>query len=413
MLTQIRVQGFKSLANVEGLVLGQVNVFIGANGSGKTNLLEAIGVLGAAASGRVDDVSLSRRGVRLGGPTQYKTSIKGLRIRPTISLEASSGEVQEEEAIYRVALDNPIKNPEEAWRYRTESLLKDGKRIVSYSPRGKTFVSGLSTLTEEILELQPYSGLVALIRGYHELSGAPRELLRHLSEYAVFSPVTPVLRGIQADPGQRDPIGMLGGRLPEAIEDVLDKGEGKLGSMDIDQVLDLLDWVDEFDVVKPTRHLLSPSVPSVRRVIRFRDHWMVESRKELSGYDASEGALYVLFMLTAATHPKMPPLFAIDNFDQAMHPRLARATIRLFCQQVLEATPQRQILLTTHNPLVLDGLDLKDDRIRLFTVERDKQGATRVDRVQVSDEVLQATEGGLSLSNLWVMGRLGGVPDLF
>ena len=412
MLTQVKVQGFKSLGNVEDLALGQVNVFIGANGSGKTNLLEAFGVLGAAASGRVDDVSLSRRGVRLGGPTQYKTSLRALRIRPTITLEAS-GEVRGEEATYRVAVDNPIKNPEEAWRYRTESLSKDGKGIVSYSPRGKTFVSGLSTLTEEILDLQPYSGLVALIRGYQELSGAPRELLRYLSEYAIYSPITPVLRGIQTDPGQRDPIGMLGGRLPEAIEDVLDKDKGRLGGMDIEQVLDLLDWVDEFDVVKPTRHLLSPSVPSVRRVIRFRDHWMVESRKELSGYDASEGALYVLFMLTAATHPKMPPLFAIDNFDQAMHPRLARATARLFCHQVLEAIPQRQVLLTTHNPLVLDGLDLNDDRIRLFTVERDKRGATRVDRVQVSDEILHAAESGLSLSTLWVMGRLGGVPDLF
>ena len=68
------------------------------------------------------------------------------------------------------------------------------------------------------------------------------------------------------------------------------------------------------------------------------------------------------------------------------------------------------MLLTTHNPLVLDGLDLSDDRIRLFAVERTRStgGATRVYRIEVSDEVLKATPAGLSLSNLWVMGRLGG-----
>jgi hypothetical protein len=106
-------------------------------------------------------------------------------------------------------------------------------------------------------------------------------------------------------------------------------------------------------------------------------------------------------------------LFAIDNLDQAMHPRLARAATRLFCRQMLKADPPRQALLTTHNPLVLDGLDLRDDRIRLFAVERNGRGVTQVHRVQVSEEILKATQEGLSLSNLWVMGRLGGVPDLF
>ncbi len=140
---------------------------------------------------------------------------------------------------------------------------------------------------------------------------------------------------------------------------------------------------------------------------------MADDHNRLSAYDASEGALYVLFALVLALHPKSPRLFAVEHLDQNMHPRLARATVRLFCELMLKARPERQALLTTHNPLVLDGLDLRDDRIRLFTVERDATGATRVDRVPVSDEMLRAIENGLSLSNLWVMGRLGGAPDLF
>jgi predicted ATPase len=140
---------------------------------------------------------------------------------------------------------------------------------------------------------------------------------------------------------------------------------------------------------------------------------MREDRNGLSAHDASEGALYVLFALVLALHPKAPALSAVENLDQNMHPRLARATIRALCAALLKAETPRQALLTTHNPLVLDGLDLRDDRIRLFTVERDRAGASQIRRVQVDEGMLAAVESGLTLSSLWLMGRLGGAPDIF
>jgi predicted ATPase len=72
ILGRIHVERFKSLYDVD-VELGHVNVFIGANGSGKSNLLEAIGVIGAAAFGSVDDQALLRRGVRPGVPRIYKS----------------------------------------------------------------------------------------------------------------------------------------------------------------------------------------------------------------------------------------------------------------------------------------------------------------------------------------------------
>ena len=85
MLNTISIQSFKSLEDVS-VDFGIVNVFIGANGSGKSNLLEAVGVLGAAANGRVDDEALLRRGVRLGLPALYKSSFKGSRQPSEIKL---------------------------------------------------------------------------------------------------------------------------------------------------------------------------------------------------------------------------------------------------------------------------------------------------------------------------------------
>ena len=78
----------------------------------------------------------------------------------------------------------------------------------------------------------------------------------------------------------------------------------------------------------------------------------------------------------------------------------------------LEADKPRQILLTTHNPLVLDGLHLQDDRVRLFTVSRTGSGRTSVRRANVDGSLLEKAEQGWSLSRLWVMGHLGGVPDV-
>ena len=67
MIETLNVRQFKSLESVE-VHLGHINVFIGANGSGKSNLLEAMGVLSAAADGKVTDQSLLQWGVRLAFP---------------------------------------------------------------------------------------------------------------------------------------------------------------------------------------------------------------------------------------------------------------------------------------------------------------------------------------------------------
>ena len=97
MLTRLVIRGFKSLRSVEA-PLGIVNVFIGANGSGKSNLLEALGLSSAVASGQVDDQALLRRGVRPGVPASYVSSFKSssspepLKIATTFSLDEGTVE---------------------------------------------------------------------------------------------------------------------------------------------------------------------------------------------------------------------------------------------------------------------------------------------------------------------------------
>lgn len=361
MITQIKIQGFKSLAHVE-TELGRINVFVGANGSGKTNFLEAIGIISAS----VDRSTGEKSGViTLKGVTN-----RGIRAADIEKLSRTSFKTFE--------------NPPEAgisvvWKSddKTDKL---NAYFDKKTDRGENFET---------------------------------DILSDLPSYAIFSANTSALKGLIPDTTQRIPIGLAGGRLAEAVEDLLDMKNEKFGTLDFDELFEILDWVGDIAVVPPNRELVPAGIPTLRSIIRFTDRWMREDRNQLSAYDASEGALYVLFALVLAMHPESPKVFAIDNFDHAMHPRLARATTRIFCQEILKT--DRQAFLTTHNPLVLDGLDLSDDRIRLFAVERNSYGATEIHRVKVSEKYLKTPPDGegLSLSKLWIMGRLGGVPNIF
>jgi len=69
--------------------------------------------------------------------------------------------------------------------------------------------------------------------------------------------------------------------------------------------------------------------------------------------------------------------------------------------------------MTSHNPAVLDGLPLQDDRVRLFTVDRDNKGKTIVKRVAVNQELLDMADNkGWPLSRLWMNKLIGGMPDV-
>jgi energy-coupling factor transporter ATP-binding protein EcfA2 len=393
MLTSFKVKAFKSLENVE-IELGRVNVFIGANGSGKSNLLEAIGILGAAANGRVNDESLLYRGVRPGLPVLYKSSFKGVRPPPQIQLTAHN-----EGAVFSVGLLNSLDKPEPAWRFKTEKLEEGSQKYVGRSPALR-------------LRLDPAAGYSALKAVELPVESLASKLLKELSQFAIFSPDTPTLRGLIPDSQGREPIGLHGGRLAEAVETVFKSEEIRYHAEDVYQaVIELIDWADRLAISGPNSVPVSKTIPQLQRVLRFRDRYMATGRNALSGYDASEGALYVLFMTVLVHHAESPPVLAVDNFDHALNPRLAKALTRQICDWTM-MYENRQLLLTSHNPLVLDGLPLQDDRIRLFTVERSRAGKTLVRRVQIDAKLVEQAEKGVPLSQQWVMGTFGGVPQI-
>jgi energy-coupling factor transporter ATP-binding protein EcfA2 len=394
-ISKIIIRSFKSIEEEE-IELGNVNVFIGANGSGKSNLLEALGVLAAAANGRVDDESLLRRGVRPAEPALYKCAFPTKRIQPHVFLEA-----QLAQASYGVALYNPINKPAPTWHYHTEQWISvTGEKIEGRSHR-------------DARKSNPELGMAALKAAELESGNPNGEFLKILQEFAIYSPNTPVLRGIAPDMQQRAPVGLNGGRLPEAVDEVLGMCVGNMAIRNLyDSAISLIDWAKHVDTTSPAKVPLTRAVPAQKKVIRFVDRYMQKSRNTLTAYDASEGALYILFHVVLAALPTSPRFFAIDNADHALNPRLCRELFRLISEWYVESPIPRQILLTTHNPLVLDGLPLLNDEVRLFTVARSRTGRTLVRRVEVDSRLHSMINDGWTLSRLWVMGHLGGVANV-
>ena len=118
---------------------GLVDIFVGANGSGKSNLLEALGTFSVAANGKTDAQTLLARGVRQGLPALDKSAFparRGRKIPPHRYFGA-----RDATAGYEVSSHNPLKEPAPAWRFKTEACKEADDRLVGRSPATATRIN--------------------------------------------------------------------------------------------------------------------------------------------------------------------------------------------------------------------------------------------------------------------------------
>lgn len=392
MIRHFEVRSFKSLREAS-LDFGNMNIFIGANGAGKTNILEAIGVVSAAAYGVVDDESLMRRGIRPGVPRLYKTSNKAYKISPHISFE-----VADEHCQYSVSLLNPLENPKPRWHFKTEKIADDGKECYSRGVKSN---------------IDPESGGIPAVLASPDVSRSTIDFLSELRNYALYNPNTPALRGVIPDPQTRMPVGLSGGGLSEGLQGLLDlaKTDDDLDDA-IASVEGLFDWVGDIATSTQNSRILSPSLPRTKRTITFTDAYMKDKYNRLTAADASEGVLYALFLMVLCLSPNGPKVFSVDNIDQALNPRLVKKLMQLLQEWFHELIPQKQLFCTAHNPVVLDSLDVYDDTVRLFVVDRNSHGLTSISQIKITEELVKKSqENHIPLSQMWVDGYIGGVPS--
>ncbi|MDI1358379.1 MAG: AAA family ATPase [Methylobacter sp.] len=402
-LSQVRIKSFKSIVD-QTIDLGQLNVFIGTNGAGKSNLLEAIGVLSCAVDGRVDYSKLADRGIRLSAPEVFKSSFKNITRSNTFSLDATFGDLS-----YHANINA---NKEAEFNFSAESISNTNGKLGSRSNAGVTITS----LGKKI-KLPPQQSVVGTLEVLGNFSDDELIELKALKQYSIYALSTPILRGVSQDTSNKEPLGLYGGSLASALAEVINEFAKVQGYNDLQRFFKLLDW---FKLIGTTddisAELQSNHLHTGKNVVRFVDKYMGLKFNKLYAYDVSEGALYILFILVLLLHKKAPPLFALDNVDSALNPGMVREMMEHIIE-LLKGMPEKQILMTTHNPTTLDAVDLFNPSHRLFVVQRNLQGHTEINRIEpppgFTRESWVEKYQGMRLSEIWLSGLIGGLTKGF
>jgi len=349
-IKKLSIKGFKSILDQE-IDLGRLNVFIGTNGAGKSNLLEAVAMLSASIEGGIDYERLSRRGARLSSPQIFRSSFKNKQRRNTFSLEASTNALT-----YRMSV-----NAVDGFSYNAESLKKPGSstNLCGRSNNGATLKG-----TKFKNKIDREKSVIPIYRTFED--DLPD--LSKIEDFAIYAPSTPILRGVAADNSNKAPLGLYGGRLAVALDEVIHEESKRI---ELQRFFNLLDWFKQVGTTgKTNSELISEHVSLGRKVVTYKDKFMKMNFNDLYAYDVSEGALFILFVLVLLSHSDAPDFLALDNVDSALNPGLVRNLMGHIADFV-DHDPNKQILLTTHNPTTLDAIDLFNEDHRLFVVSRE------------------------------------------
>ena len=333
MVKKLIVDRFKSIRTAT-LELGRVNLFIGGNGAGKSNILEAIGVLSAAAYRGLGDSDLASKGVRITPPALMKSAFKNYELPKTLQLAAElDGTVT-----YKINLTGKDDDPllaffSESCTYRNRKMFSQG-------------TNGVQVLGKSIYDdLYINRSIWDQVRTGHKFPAPVRQAFHMLSEYAIYSPQTDFLRGMQTGNVDIPPVGLHGEGLPQAVHGLiaqfnqLKKPTSKSKNWSQQdhswelkrQALDLAylpRWASSVRVGRIDSHLVSRALlDQGEDTVYFLDRFMHLKRRKLSVYDSSEGTLFLLFIAVLLSHDESPKLFSLDNVDSALNPRMTRSLL--------------------------------------------------------------------------------------
>lgn len=404
MIREFTIKNFKSIVD-QRIELGQFNVFIGENGAGKTNILEAFALAGASLSHKLGVYGLHERGLRVA--------------RPSIVVSAFSDEAWQAgeirlECVFDVERDAPpvkvdfyIVTPDAGdiqagWLDRRADP-GSVKRDDGAPPSG---LQGRAQLIRSLMAASLTSEAAPPKPPVQEPTKLDRRERRRLlgellGDYVIYQLNALALRGIQ-NVSPIVPLGIHGENL-----DVLMSAFNRRELKDLEERSKLASWVDSVavdDEDKPK--FMGYKIGASTSTLYIRDRFMPRSNNTFSAENSGESILYILFYLALFISRITPKVFGIDTIETALSPGLCRDLIRELA--ALSKVKDKQALITTTSPAVLDGLNLNDDDQRLFVVSRNSEGHTVTKRIRTKPDWMAENE---KLSQLWIRGQLDELTD--
>ncbi|RZU47607.1 putative ATPase [Fluviicoccus keumensis] len=409
MIRSIKIENYKSILDLE-VEAGRFNVIIGGNGVGKSNFLEALVLFGAADADKLDNEFLVSRGARLVEflPLFYdindsiiNLTIKadefdyGIKIERLGATHKYQKDISRNEATPDDALDiiTRIEKAEDTTFFLEKKIAELESSKEKYSKSKDDDLRSLGKQLESLL-----ISLKENINSQKDHIATIKKNLTIIPDFILYSPENTALRNFYRE-GQIEPLGINGEGLLKLLK-VMQEIEAD-AFQDVLKCLDLFDWFEKIEVPK--------DLSSLEDKVSIKDKYLTTMFDQRS---ANEGFLFVLFYAALFCSNNTPSIFAIDNIDASFNPKLCTALITRLVH--LSKKYDKQVFVTTHNPAILDGLDLGDEEQRLFVASRNKKGHTRFKRIGLADKPKSPANGEpVKLSEAFMRGYLGGLPKNF
>jgi len=414
MIKSLQIKNFKSVVNLS-LDLGVFNVLIGENGCGKSNILEAAAFGAAASADKLDFEFLGSRGIRVTNPEFMYSAFASKTKKKKMEINFSVDNALFKENKYVLTLDT---NSPKKWinsnkeKYRKEIgenlalvLFEKNKKIRENKlkklfPGNEKYVLRLLPVANKISENLKKIGKPEHEHGFFNFTFSKflddRFSNPTISNYIVYSPEQSSLRKFE-ETTQIYPLGIKGEGLFQYLKEITFDKKGKNILNDIKNNLALLDWYEDFD--------LPVNLRKNEFSLKIKDKYLSENLQYFDQRSTNEGFLFLLFYSTLFISKTTPAFFAIDNIDASLNPKLCMQLTKNLA--ALAKKHKKQVILTTQNPAILDGLNLKDESQRLFVVRRNDEGHTIAKRIEFK------SERKLKLSEVWTNGFIGGLPENF
>jgi predicted ATPase len=383
----IQVQGFRRLYDVF-LPLKPLNVLIGANGSGKTSLLEAFSLLAASASGNLQKTLSDYGGVEANTTVYSETDDGRARL---LHFELHRSVAGRQPLKYSIA----VQPKNVAYEIMEESLTQqqDPDRPQPFkhfeTSRGRVRYFDATTDRLELPEWEVYpleSALSQVPKMYRE----PEEFRKSLASSTHYHVL---------DVGPQAAV-----RLPQPMRDA------KLPGRNGEDLVSCLYWMreadrDRFELIEDT---LRAGFPTFERLnfppVAAGTLAMTWKEKALKHpfymHQLSEGTLRFLWLVTLLCSPGLTDVTMIDEPEVSLHPEL----LSILADCLREASQRTQLIVATHADRLVRFLH-PDEVVVMDVCEDGTATATRADELDLGAWLDEYT-----LDEVWRNGRMGGRP---
>ncbi|MEH1959312.1 MAG: AAA family ATPase [Nostoc sp.] len=378
----LRLENFLSYGSEgEEIELQPLNVLIGPNASGKSNLIEAIGILKATPT---DLPAPFRQG---GGIGEFLW--KGGQENPVAKIEAIVNYPERFQPLHyqlsftstRGRLDLIDEVIENQYQNSVDNILISYYRYNSGYPdlrRGDLYVNPLNLKLDQSIFSQRTDPDLYPQLSYLSTTFSNIALYRDWQMGRYSEP-----RNAQKTDLPQHPLLEDGSNLGLFLNDL----QSKIGRRNpIEKLRKFYESAEELDV-----RIYGGTVQII-----IREEGLIQP---IPANRLSDGTLRYLFLMALLLDPTPPPLICLEEPEIGLHPDI----LSTIAEMLIEASQRTQLIVTTHSDALVSALSEYPESV--IVCERDKKGS-HLHRQE--PERLKKWLEKYTLGDLWRMGQIGG-----